>query len=56
MTRKAKKISTNWIRETREAFRDFFDETNFPERHGVDAHRTRRGDRNDNLKKEGEEK
>ena len=31
MVRKANKISTRWIRETREAFRDFLDETNFPD-------------------------
>jgi hypothetical protein len=31
MTRKANKISARWIRETREAFRDFLDETNFPD-------------------------
>jgi len=31
MPRKANKISTRWIRETREAFRDFLDETNFPD-------------------------
>lgn len=36
MADKVKKISTRWIRETREAFRDFLDETNFhdPERLG----------------------
>ena len=31
MPRKANKISTRWIRETREAFRNFLDETNFPD-------------------------
>ena len=31
MVRKANKISTRWIRETRDAFRDFLDETNFPD-------------------------
>ena len=31
MVRKANKISTRWIRETREAFRAFLDETNFPD-------------------------
>ena len=31
MPRKANKISTRWILETREAFRDFLDETNFPD-------------------------
>ena len=31
MTRKANKISSQWIRETRKAFRDFLDETNFPD-------------------------
>jgi len=31
MPRKANKISTRWVRETREAFRDFLDETNFPD-------------------------
>jgi hypothetical protein len=31
MPRKANKISTRWIRETREAFRDFLDETDFPD-------------------------
>ena len=31
MPSKANKISTRWIRETREAFRDFLDETNFPD-------------------------
>ena len=31
MARKANKISTNWIRETGEVFRDFLDETNFPD-------------------------
>ena len=31
MARKANKISTRWIRETREAFRGFLDETNFPD-------------------------
>ena len=31
MPRKANKISTRWIRETREAFRDFLDETYFPD-------------------------
>ena len=31
MPRKANKISTRWIRETREAFREFLDETNFPD-------------------------
>ena len=31
MPRKANKISNRWIRETREAFRDFLDETNFPD-------------------------
>lgn len=31
MPRKAYKISTRWIRDTREAFRDFLDETNFPD-------------------------
>ena len=31
MTRKANKISTKWIRETRDAFREFLDETNFPD-------------------------
>ena len=36
MTRKANKISTRWILETRKVFRDFLDETNFldPERLG----------------------
>jgi len=34
MAMKANRISTDWIRETREQFRDFLDETNFldPER------------------------
>jgi len=31
MVKKANKISTRWIRETREAFRAFLDETNFPD-------------------------
>ena len=31
MPRKANKISTRWIRETREAFREFLDETDFPD-------------------------
>lgn len=31
MPRKANKISTRWIRETREAVREFLDETNFPD-------------------------
>ena len=31
MAGKANKISTRWISETREAFRDFLDETNFPD-------------------------
>ena len=31
MPRKANKISTRWIRETRDAFRGFLDETNFPD-------------------------
>ena len=31
MARRAKKISENWILETRELFRDFLDETNFPD-------------------------
>ena len=31
MPRKANKISTRWIRETREVFREFLDETNFPD-------------------------
>ena len=31
MAGKVNKISTRWIRETREAFRDFLDETNFPD-------------------------
>jgi hypothetical protein len=31
MTRKSNKISTRWIRETRDAFRAFLDETNFPD-------------------------
>ena len=31
MPRKANKISTRWTRETREAFRDFLDETDFPD-------------------------
>ena len=31
MPRKAAKISTRWIRENRDAFRDFLDETNFPD-------------------------
>lgn len=31
MLRKANKISTRWIRENREAFRGFLDETNFPD-------------------------
>jgi hypothetical protein len=31
MARNASKISTRWIRETREAFRYFLDETNFPD-------------------------
>jgi hypothetical protein len=31
MTRKANKISSQWIRETRKVFRDFLDETNFPD-------------------------
>lgn len=31
MARKANKISTRWNRETREAFRDFLDKTNFPD-------------------------
>ena len=31
MPGKANKISTRWIRETREAFRDFLDETDFPD-------------------------
>ena len=31
MADKANKISIRWIRETREAFRDFLDETNFPD-------------------------
>jgi hypothetical protein len=31
MARKANKISARWIRETREAFRAFLDETNFPD-------------------------
>ena len=31
MPRKANKISTRWIRETREDFRAFLDETDFPD-------------------------
>ena len=31
MARRAKKISANWILETRELFRDFLDETDFPD-------------------------
>ena len=31
MPRKANKISTRWIRETRQAFREFLDETDFPD-------------------------
>ncbi len=31
MPRDANRISTRWIRETRKAFRDFLDETNFPD-------------------------
>jgi hypothetical protein len=31
MARRAKKISENWILETRELFRDFLDETEFPD-------------------------
>jgi hypothetical protein len=31
MTRKTNKISTRWIRETRDDFRDFLDETDFPD-------------------------
>src|SRR5210317_486884 len=31
MARKANKISARWIRETREAFRAFLHETNFPD-------------------------
>jgi hypothetical protein len=31
MTSKANKISTRWIRQTRDAFRSFLDETNFPD-------------------------
>ena len=31
MASKANKISTRWIRETRDAFRRFLDETNFPD-------------------------
>ena len=31
MTRKATKISSQWIRETRKALKDFLDETNFPD-------------------------
>jgi len=31
MTRKSNKISTRWIRETRDDFRDFLDETDFPD-------------------------
>ena len=30
MGKKANRISTRWIRETRNAFRSFLDETNFP--------------------------
>ena len=35
MVRKANKISTRWIRETREAFRAFLDETNLPDPEGL---------------------
>ena len=31
MVRKSNKISTHWIRETRNDFRAFLDETNFPD-------------------------
>jgi len=31
MGKKANKISTRWIRETRTAFREFLDETDFPD-------------------------
>lgn len=31
MPRKANKISARWISENREAFRDFLDETDFPD-------------------------
>ena len=31
MARRAKKISENWILENRELFRDFLDETDFPD-------------------------
>ena len=31
MTKKANKISARWIRETRDEFRAFLDETNFPD-------------------------
>ena len=31
MARRAKKISENWILETRELFREFLDETDFPD-------------------------
>jgi len=31
MRKKANKISTRWIRETRTAFREFLDETDFPD-------------------------
>ena len=31
MTRKSNKISTRWIRETRDDFRAFLDETDFPD-------------------------
>jgi len=31
MARRAKKISEKWILESRELFRDFLDETDFPD-------------------------
>ena len=31
MARKSNKISTRWIRETRDDFRAFLDETDFPD-------------------------
>ena len=31
MVKKTNKISTRWIRETRNGFREFLDETDFPD-------------------------
>lgn len=41
MTKKSNKISTDWIRETRDDFKAFLEETDFPDPERIEERRQR---------------